>query len=206
MRLLLDTHIFLWAVAGSPALAPATRSAIESADAVFVSAVSIWEVAIKARLGKIQADADELAAAIEASGFVELPVRASHAAGVARLDLHQRPVRQAVDRSSPGRATQAADGRRGAGEVQRRRHARLSAKGPGPRGRGPLGLARRGDHFADISATVVSSMRFEKPHSLSYHDSTLTSRPSDDTRVCVASNTLDSGLWLKSTLTSGAVL
>lgn len=88
MRLLLDTHIFLWAVAGSPALAPATRSVIESADAVFVSAVSIWEVAIKARLGKIQADADELAAAIEASGFVELPIRASHAAGVARLELH----------------------------------------------------------------------------------------------------------------------
>lgn len=88
MRLLLDTHVFLWAVAGSPLLAPATRRVIESADAVFVSAASIWEVAIKARLGKIQADPDELTAAIDASGFVELPIRAIHAAGVARLALH----------------------------------------------------------------------------------------------------------------------
>ena len=88
MRLLLDTHIFLWAVAGSPLLKPATRRFIESADEVFVSAASLWEVAIKARLGKIDADADELIAAITQSGFVELPVRAVHAAGVSRLEMH----------------------------------------------------------------------------------------------------------------------
>lgn len=88
MRFLLDTHIFLWAVAGSPLLKPAVRRAIASADQVFVSAASIWEVAIKARLGKIEADPDELVAAIETSGFMELPVRAAHAAGVARLALH----------------------------------------------------------------------------------------------------------------------
>jgi len=88
MRLLLDTHIFLWAVSGSPLLKPAIRRTIESADQVYVSAASIWEVAIKARLGKIEADPGELAAAIEASGFIELPVRAAHAAAVARLALH----------------------------------------------------------------------------------------------------------------------
>jgi len=88
MRLLLDTHIFLWAVAGSPLLKPAVRRILESADQVYVSAASIWEVAIKARLGKIQADPYELAEAIAASGFVELPVRAAHAAGVAQLALH----------------------------------------------------------------------------------------------------------------------
>jgi PIN domain nuclease of toxin-antitoxin system len=88
MRLLLDTHIFLWAVAGSPLLKPAARRLIESADEVYVSAASIWEVAIKARLGKINADAQKLADAVEGSGFVELPVSAAHAAGVARLDLH----------------------------------------------------------------------------------------------------------------------
>jgi PIN domain nuclease of toxin-antitoxin system len=88
MRLLLDTHIFLWAVAGSPLLKPAARRLIESADEVYVSAASIWEVAIKARLGKIEADPRELTAAIEASGFLELPVSAAHAAGVAKLDLH----------------------------------------------------------------------------------------------------------------------
>ena len=88
MRLLLDTHIFLWAVAGSPLLKPAARRLLESADEVYVSAASVWEVAIKARLGKIDADPRELAAAIDASGFLELPVSAAHAAGVASLELH----------------------------------------------------------------------------------------------------------------------
>ena len=88
MRLLLDTHIFLWAVAGAPLLKPDARRLIEDAEEVYVSAASIWEVAIKARLGKIEADVVELAAAIDASGFLELPVSAAHAAGVAHLDLH----------------------------------------------------------------------------------------------------------------------
>ena len=82
------THIFLWAVAGSPLLKPPVRRLIEAADEVYVSAASIWEVAIKARLGKIDADPLKLAAAIEASGFMELPVSATHAAGVAQLEPH----------------------------------------------------------------------------------------------------------------------
>ena len=88
MRLLLDTPIFLWAIAGDPRLKPATRRFIESADMVYVSAASIWEIAIKARLGKIEADPDEVAAAIDASGFTELPVRGVHALGVSRLAQH----------------------------------------------------------------------------------------------------------------------
>ncbi len=88
MRLLLDTHIFLWAVAGSPRLKPAARRLIEAAEQVYVSAASIWEVAIKAKLGKIEADPQALTDAIAASGFLELGVRAAHAAGVARLAPH----------------------------------------------------------------------------------------------------------------------
>lgn len=88
MRLLLDTHVFLWAVMGSPRLKPAARRFIEAADEVHVSAASIWEVAIKASLGKIDADPHELAAAIEGSGFLELPVTAAHAAEVAKLERH----------------------------------------------------------------------------------------------------------------------
>jgi PIN domain nuclease of toxin-antitoxin system len=92
MRLLLDTHIFLWAVGGSPALKPTTRRIIESAAEVYVSAASIWEIAAKARLGKIDANAMALVDAIESSGFIELPVRAVHAAGVAELPLfHNDP-------------------------------------------------------------------------------------------------------------------
>lgn len=88
MRLLLDTHVYLWAVAGSAMLKPGTRRLIEAADRVYVSAASIWEIAIKAKLGKIDADPQALVAAIDASGFVELPVRAEHAAAVARLAPH----------------------------------------------------------------------------------------------------------------------
>ena len=88
MRLLLDTHVFLWAVVGSPLLKPPARRIIESADQVYVSAASVWEIAIKARLGKLDADPDALVAAIGASGFIELPVRAVHAVEVARLAPH----------------------------------------------------------------------------------------------------------------------
>lgn len=88
MRLLLDTHIFLWAVCGAPQLKTPTRRLLEQADEVYVSAASIWEIAVKARLGKIEANAAELAQAIDASGFIELPVSAVHAAGVAQLPLH----------------------------------------------------------------------------------------------------------------------
>lgn len=90
MRLLLDSHIFLWAVSGSRRLKPAARRAMESADAVFVSAASLWEVAIKVRLGKIDVDPANLCAAIEESGFVELPVRASHTTILGQLPLHHR--------------------------------------------------------------------------------------------------------------------
>jgi PIN domain nuclease of toxin-antitoxin system len=88
MRLLLDTHVFLWAVAGSPRLKPAARRLIEDAQEVYVSAASIWEAAIKAGIGKLQADPLELEQAISASGFIELPVRAHHVAGVTRLPAH----------------------------------------------------------------------------------------------------------------------
>lgn len=88
MRLLLDTHVFLWALTASPRLAAAVRSRISAAEAVYVSAASIWEIAIKSRLGKIEGDPEALVGAIETSGFLELAVTARHAAAVARLPLH----------------------------------------------------------------------------------------------------------------------
>jgi PIN domain nuclease of toxin-antitoxin system len=90
VRLLLDTHLFLWSVTDSPRLSAEARSSILAADEVYVSAVSIWEVAMKAGLGKIQGDVRQLAEAIGGSGFVELPVTALHAATVAGLPPHHR--------------------------------------------------------------------------------------------------------------------
>ncbi|WP_416759487.1 type II toxin-antitoxin system VapC family toxin [Roseateles sp. So40a] len=90
MTLLLDTHIFLWVVEDSDRLKSSTRQLIDNADAVFVSAVSIWEVAIKASLGRIDVDPDRLVQAIGECGFVELPISADHAAIVMVLALHHR--------------------------------------------------------------------------------------------------------------------
>ncbi len=88
MRLLLDTHIFLWVVTDSRKLKGAARRAIAAADAVHVSAASIWEIAIKVRLGKIDGDPQQMADAIVPSGFLELPVSTLHAARVAQLPHH----------------------------------------------------------------------------------------------------------------------
>lgn len=90
MRLLLDTHIFLWVVADSRKLSRRARGILDSADAVFVSPVSIWEIAIKSRLGKMNADAETMARAIAETGFEELPVLARHAVEVAGLADHHR--------------------------------------------------------------------------------------------------------------------
>ena len=88
MRLLLDTHLFLWAVTDNRKLKAAARQQMLAADQIYVSAASIWEIAIKARLGKIEGDPERLALAIEDSGFIELPVSARHAARVTQLPLH----------------------------------------------------------------------------------------------------------------------
>lgn len=88
MRLLLDTHVFIWSVTASRLLKAPARDYLSSAQAVFVSAASIWEIAIKSRLGKIDGDPQAFADAIEPSGFHALSVTPAHAAAVGRLPLH----------------------------------------------------------------------------------------------------------------------
>ena len=91
MRLLLDTHILLWWLTDDPAL-PARADALiaDPANQVFVSPMSLWEIAIKSRLGKITADVDEVRNAALESGFDPLPFTLEHAAEVARLPDHHR--------------------------------------------------------------------------------------------------------------------
>lgn len=72
MRLLLDTHVFIWVVTDDPRLDQRARTIIEEASAVYVSAASIWEIAIKSKLGKLDADPEDMARAIDSSGFTEL--------------------------------------------------------------------------------------------------------------------------------------
>lgn len=90
-RILLDTHLLLWAVAEPDKIPSPARKRIDD-SVVFVSAASIWEVSIKAALGKIAADPVELLAEIEPAGFTLLPITGDHAAAVARLPaLHADP-------------------------------------------------------------------------------------------------------------------
>jgi PIN domain nuclease of toxin-antitoxin system len=91
MRVLLDTHLLLWALATPAKLSAAARKQIIAAD-VYASAASIWEISIKAALGKLDANAREVLDAIEPAGFALLPITGEHAARVAELPaLHRDP-------------------------------------------------------------------------------------------------------------------
>lgn len=88
-RLLLDTHCFLWWKTDDMRLTEAARQAIAEADVVFVSAASAWEVAIKARLGRIRLDVD-FASGVTDSGFQKLLIHFEHAAETQNLPEHHR--------------------------------------------------------------------------------------------------------------------
>lgn len=90
MRLLIDTQIFIWAVMDSEKLSGQARRIMLDAAEVFVSAASIWEIAIKAKLGKLEGNPKEFVAAIDQSGFRELVISARHAAAVHELPFHHR--------------------------------------------------------------------------------------------------------------------
>lgn len=87
MRLLLDTHAFLWWWAGDRKIGAKARSAIGSADTVLVSAASVWEMTIKMSLGKLRFDGS-IGDAVEACGFERLAMRFEHAEAVRSLPSH----------------------------------------------------------------------------------------------------------------------
>ncbi len=90
MRLLIDTQVFIWTVLDSDNLSLKARQIMLGANEVFVSAASIWEIAIKAKIGKLEGDPDEFVEAIEESGFRELMISSRHAAKVHELPLYHR--------------------------------------------------------------------------------------------------------------------
>jgi PIN domain nuclease of toxin-antitoxin system len=93
MRFLLDTHLLLWALNDPDRLSKATRDAIESPDNdVLFSTASIWEVAIKTRLGRpdFAVRAEKIATEAIARGFAELLIRWQSASAVADLPMHHR--------------------------------------------------------------------------------------------------------------------
>jgi len=94
MKLLLDTHLLLWAAAGSGLSAKAVDLLEDPANDLVFSAASIWEVAIKSAIGRPDFDLDAglFRRALLESGYQELAITGAHAAAVAVLpDLHRDP-------------------------------------------------------------------------------------------------------------------
>ncbi len=102
MRLLLDTHTLVWWDEGK--LPRAAVALIQDADAVFVSAATAWEIAIKASLGKLKFAAS-IERVVAAYGFEPLAIELKHAQRVRTLAKHHRDpfdrmlIAQAIEES-----------------------------------------------------------------------------------------------------------
>lgn len=88
MRLLADTHVFLWWLRNDPALGVNTRELLGSADnEIYLSAVSVWEIGMKKALGKLKAP-DRLDQIAADRGFIGLPITLTHADAAGKLEYH----------------------------------------------------------------------------------------------------------------------
>lgn len=93
MNLLLDTHVALWAITDSPKLSPRARELIEAPHAsIWISAASIWEIAIKHSLGRgdMPVSSGDALNYFLAAGYRILPIEAEHAAAIEALPTHHQ--------------------------------------------------------------------------------------------------------------------
>ncbi|MEW6416407.1 MAG: type II toxin-antitoxin system VapC family toxin [Pseudomonadota bacterium] len=91
MNILLDTHVALWAITDSPGLPKRAREMIESPkSSVWISAATIWEIAIKHSLGRgdMPVSSQDALRYFRESGYRFLPIEPEHAAGVEDLPTH----------------------------------------------------------------------------------------------------------------------
>lgn len=96
MKILLDTHVFLWWITADARLSEKAFSLIkERENLIYISAASCWEIAIKSRLGKLHlpgANIDIIVEEIGANGFTPLAITVNHAIQVYKLpDYHRDP-------------------------------------------------------------------------------------------------------------------
>lgn len=93
MRVLLDTHALLWWLTDDPALGEKARAQIaEPENAILVSAASLWEIAVKQGIGKIEADIAEIEKSIADQGMVRIGIDADHLIELVSLPpLHRDP-------------------------------------------------------------------------------------------------------------------
>ena len=88
MRLLLDTQIVYWFFYEPQNVPKAGRRIMTDAEAVFLSSVSVWEIAIKVRIGKMNANPRRIVELMGTAGFRELPVFSRHTVLVADLPMY----------------------------------------------------------------------------------------------------------------------
>jgi PIN domain nuclease of toxin-antitoxin system len=105
MKFLLDTHVMLWFLNDDAKLAPEVRDEIEKCNQVFVSIISLWEVAIKLNIGKLKLDFRDLSKALDDSNITILNVIVSDFSAYINLPLHHKDpfdrilISQAINRS-----------------------------------------------------------------------------------------------------------
>ena len=95
MKLLLDTHLLLWAAANPERLSPVARTLLDTPEnELFFSAASLWEIAIKRGLGRadFKVDARVLRRGLLDNGYSELPIGSEHAVAIDNLPpIHKDP-------------------------------------------------------------------------------------------------------------------
>jgi PIN domain nuclease of toxin-antitoxin system len=90
MMLLLDTQMVVWVALDSPKLPAAARQRIANASAVYISAVSLWEIGMKVSSGKLKLSMSELESKLAASHAVPLELTWSHAVRAYDIAPHHR--------------------------------------------------------------------------------------------------------------------
>jgi len=92
LRILLDTHIVLWLLAGSKRIKSVENIILNENNEIYVSTASWWELAIKINIKKFDGDLKVIRKASSDSGFIELPITGEHAEALLKLPpVHKDP-------------------------------------------------------------------------------------------------------------------
>lgn len=91
MKVLLDTHALLWWLADDDQIGIQARDLIaDPGNNILISVASLWEIVVKVRVGKLEADIEEISQAIELDGFTLLTINPAHLRTLAGLPMHHR--------------------------------------------------------------------------------------------------------------------
>ena len=89
MRLLLDTNVLIWLVSGNSRAADLVPEIEDLSNEIYFSSASVWEIAIKNQIGKLNIDPSDAAEEFRKAGFAELKISSKHAAAIAGISLRE---------------------------------------------------------------------------------------------------------------------